>query len=136
MMQFEKDTNLLPIRIQHYDDINHTISINNQIYYQSLLILPPTPLNITSKTLTPTITPIIHQHISTLTNTDLENLIPLSPQIVILGTGRQLEFPPIHLYAHLLEKKIGVEIMDTKAACRTYMLLSAEGRKVAAILLV
>ena len=58
-----------------------------------------------------------------------------APQIVLLGTGARLRFPPPAFYAGLLEARIGVEVMDTAAACRTYNILAAEGRRVAAALL-
>ena len=60
----------------------------------------------------------------------------LAPEIVILGTGRALRFPSRELLCSLAEAHIGVEVMDTHAACRTYNILSGEGRRVAAALLI
>lgn len=57
------------------------------------------------------------------------------PQLVILGTGRRQRFPPVAVYAALIDQGIGVEIMDTGAACRTYNILLGEGRRVVAALL-
>jgi uncharacterized protein len=62
-------------------------------------------------------------------------LASLNPQIVILGTGSDLQFPDPALYANLVNQGVGVEVMATSAACRTYNLLVAEGRNVAAALL-
>jgi uncharacterized protein len=62
-------------------------------------------------------------------------LAALRPEIVLLGTGRSLRFPHPARTALLLEQGIGVEVMDTAAACRTYNVLTAEGRVVAAALL-
>jgi len=59
----------------------------------------------------------------------------LEPQLVILGTGEQQQFPKPALYAVLLNQGVGVEVMSTPAACRTYNILVAEGRRVAAALL-
>ena len=59
----------------------------------------------------------------------------LKPQLVILGTGDTQQFPDPILYAMLLDQGIGVEVMATPAACRTYNILVAEGRKVAAALI-
>ena len=59
-----------------------------------------------------------------------------APDIVLLGTGSHLRFPHPSLYAGLMAQGIGVEIMDLGAACRTYNYLSAEGRRVAAALIV
>lgn len=58
-----------------------------------------------------------------------------APEIVLLGSGPRLRFPAPGLYAGLVKARIGVEIMDTAAACRTYNILAAEGRRVAAALL-
>ena len=65
---------------------------------------------------------------------DLEPAIALSPEIIIVGTGAQLTFPELGLMAALAEKRIGLEIMDTPAACRTYNVLVHEERRVAAAL--
>ena len=62
-------------------------------------------------------------------------LVPLRPELVILGTGRRQRFPRAALLAPLMEAGIGWEIMDTGAACRTYNILMGEGRNVAAALL-
>ena len=66
----------------------------------------------------------------------LQVVIDLEPELVILGTGRVLEFPPPSLTESLYTKGIGVEIMDTAAACRTYNVLMHEGREVVAALIV
>ena len=55
----------------------------------------------------------------------------LAPQVVLLGTGDTLEFPNMKLTYQLMEQGIGVEVMDSAAACRTYNVLMLEGRKVA-----
>jgi len=65
----------------------------------------------------------------------LASLIETEPQVVVIGTGRQQRFPDPAVYFALLEHGIGVEIMDTGAACRTYNILAGEGRRVVAALL-
>lgn len=70
-----------------------------------------------------------------LSAADLEVVRAQDPDIVLLGTGSGIHFPPPALTATLLQVGIGVEIMDTAAACRTYNILRAEERKVAAALL-
>jgi len=57
------------------------------------------------------------------------------PEIVILGTGRMQRFPPRELARVLAAGGTGVEFMDSNAACRTYNILVAEGRKVVAAIL-
>ena len=59
----------------------------------------------------------------------------LDPEVVVVGTGARHVFLPPGLFAPLIRDGIGVEIMSTSAACRTYNILSGEGRKVVALLL-
>lgn len=60
----------------------------------------------------------------------------LQPEIVILGTGSQLRFPSPQMSVELQTQGIGVEIMTTDAACRTFNLLLAEDRRVLAALII
>ena len=62
--------------------------------------------------------------------------IAVKPELVIVGTGRMLRFPPPTAMQPLMEARIGFEVMDTAAACRTYNVLLSEGRQVAALLLI
>ncbi|MGQ0653771.1 MAG: Mth938-like domain-containing protein [Betaproteobacteria bacterium] len=66
---------------------------------------------------------------------DFERLKGLDVEIVILGTGPRQRFPHPKLTAPLTSARVGLEVMDVKAACRTYNILVAEARKVAAALL-
>ena len=66
---------------------------------------------------------------------DFARLAELEPEIVLLGTGSRLRFPRPELTRALTEARIGLEVMDIHAACRTYNILAAEERKVAAALL-
>ena len=59
----------------------------------------------------------------------------LDVELVIFGSGAQLRFVPPAWLAGLMSRRIGLETMDTQAACRTYNILAGEGRKVAAALL-
>lgn len=73
--------------------------------------------------------------VSTITDLDaatIEVIASLEPELVILGTGPEQTFPAQTLLLPLLRKSIGVEVMHNAAAGRTYNLLAAEGRKVAA----
>jgi len=60
----------------------------------------------------------------------------VQPEIVIIGTGKKLRFPPPDALRPLRDASIGFEVMDTAAACRTYNVLLGEGRQVAALLLI
>lgn len=57
------------------------------------------------------------------------------PELVVFGSGERLRFVKPALLRSLIERRIGVETMDTAAACRTYNILAAEGRRVVAALL-
>jgi len=67
------------------------------------------------------------EHFSALAGLELE--------ILLLGTGSKLCFPSPRLFQAMAQQGIGLEAMDTFAACRTYNILAAEGRKVAAALI-
>lgn len=64
-----------------------------------------------------------------------EQLAGLQPELIIFGSGLRLRFPAASLTRALIERQIGVETMDTQAACRTYNVLANEGRSVAVALL-
>ena len=70
-----------------------------------------------------------------LTAEDFSFLGSLDAEIVLLGTGPRQRFPHPRLTAALAQAGIGLEVMDVQAACRTYNILVAEERKVAAALL-
>ncbi len=64
-----------------------------------------------------------------------ERIAALAPEVVIFGSGPKLRFPHPSLLRPLIERRIGVETMDTGAACRTYNVLASERRSVVAALL-
>jgi uncharacterized protein len=66
----------------------------------------------------------------------LAAILELGPEIVLLGTGRAFTFPDRARLAPLHNAGLGVEVMDTPAACRTYNILLGEGRNVVAALIV
>jgi uncharacterized protein len=72
---------------------------------------------------------------SALTAAHFEKLAGLGAELVLFGSGRQLQFPPPAWLAGLATRRIGLETMDTAAACRTYNILASEGRHVVAALL-
>lgn len=65
----------------------------------------------------------------------MQMLAELEPEIVLLGTGARLQFPEQEILEPLYTDNIGLEIMDTGAACRAFNFLTVEGRKVIAALL-
>lgn len=66
---------------------------------------------------------------------DFERLRDFDAEVVLFGTGERQRFPHPRLIASLTNAGVGVEVMDTGAACRTYNILVSEGRRVLAALL-
>jgi len=70
-----------------------------------------------------------------LGDADFRAIAGLGPEIVLLGTGVRQRFPHPRVYRALTDAGIGLEVMDTGAAARTYNIVAAEGRRVVAALL-
>lgn len=70
-----------------------------------------------------------------LAEADFARALELVPEVVLLGTGSNLRFPHPALYRGLMAARIGVEVMDSRAACRTFNILCEEGRRVLVLLL-
>lgn len=70
-----------------------------------------------------------------LTPAHFEQIATLDAELVIFGSGERIRFPQPVWLRPLMAKRIGVETMDTQAACRTYNILAGEGRHVVAALL-
>jgi uncharacterized protein len=101
------------------------VLVNQQRFERSLILLPERVIPdwpvASAADLTPATVAILAQ---------------LDVAIVLLGTGRALQFPDPALLKPLARARIGVEVMDTSAACRTFNILMAEDRRVAAAVLV
>jgi uncharacterized protein len=82
---------------------------------------------------------LIHEPtVSTLTELlgfDSGRIFALDPEVLLVGTGERQVFPDAAFSVPYLKKGVGVEIMDTGAACRTYNVLVSEQRRVVALLL-
>lgn len=72
---------------------------------------------------------------ASLAEGDLEHALPLQPELILLGTGSRFHYPPPRLLIPLQHRGIGIEVMDSGAACRTYNVLASEGRRVVAAIL-
>jgi uncharacterized protein len=99
------------------------VAINGQRHDSSLIVMPEQLL------------PWNASVFENLKTEDFGALADLGAEIVLLGTGPRQRFPHPSLVAPLTQARIGLEVMDLKAACRTYNILVAEERKVAAALL-
>ena len=71
-----------------------------------------------------------------LSPADFTQMAALKPELIIIGTGKRQRFPKPELLKTLIETKIGFEVMDSQAACRTYNILVGEGRQVLLALIV
>jgi uncharacterized protein len=75
------------------------------------------------------------ERLSDLQADHFERLLAYQPEVVIFGSGRKLRFVHPSLHAKLMAARVGVETMDTLAACRTFNILAQEGRRVVVALL-
>ncbi len=100
------------------------VEVNARRYASSLILLPDRVIPDWS---VPTLAALTSRHLGVLAEHQ--------PEIVLLGTGRRHRFPAPALLAELIMHDIGLEVMDSQAACRTYNILVAEGRRVAAALI-
>lgn len=99
------------------------VMVNAERYRESLIVLPERVLAWRVEAF------------DRLTQESFSELAGLEVEILLLGTGTRQRFPHPRLTAPLSAARIGLEIMDLKAACRTYNILVAEERKVAAALM-
>jgi uncharacterized protein len=100
------------------------LKINEEFYTESVIVTPE-QLQLWTPPDFNTLSPIY-----------LEELLNLSPEVVLLGTGIKGHMISPEWLMIFYQKHIGVEVMDTHAACRTFNVLAAEGRKVVAGLLI
>ncbi len=122
-MKLTLDTYDTSLVIQGYQ--GHSIQIDDKDYGASLILSP--------RQLLPDWKP---QSIDSLTAEDFQPVLELDPEIILLGTGEKLVFPPTEVLLSVYQKGLGIEIMDTAAACRTYNILASENRNVTAALIV
>lgn len=121
-MKLHRDNPYTQNRIRAYGP--GEIRINETGYHQSLIVGPRAvelenlPVNLAS-----------------LEPRHLDRLLAHAPEIILLGTGAQLIFPSRELLLRVQERGVGMEVMDTGAACRTFNVLLAEDRMVVALLL-
>ncbi len=71
-----------------------------------------------------------------LSEAHFTQLAATQPELIIFGSGSRIRFVPPALLRGLMQQRIGIETMDTLAACRTYNVLAGEGRRVIAALLI
>jgi uncharacterized protein len=101
------------------------LRVNADVHRRSLLLAPDA-----------IVAPWATSGFDALAEGDFALLLAMRPAVVVFGSGATLRFPHPRLTRALSDAGIGVETMDTAAACRTYNILAAEGRRVAAALIV
>ena len=121
-MHFTEDLPSGNYIINSYTD--NSVTINKQCHENSLYLSPNTLVD-----------DIATQISSDLSVDSVQFIIDLQPEIVVLGSGKSLQFPPPAIIAHFASHKIGFETMDHSAACRTFAILAAEQRHVGLLLL-
>ena len=121
-MRFSLDSDLNHYFIAGYGP--DWVRVNEQEFRRSLIV---TPERLVSDWPPQTFGDLVEAH--------FEVIVSLEPEVVLLGTGSRQRFPRPPLIRSLLARGVGVEIMDTAAACRTYNIIMLEGRRVAAALL-
>jgi len=118
-MKFAQDSQEDGYVITAYD--SSSITINGKMFSQSLVVAN-TQLNENWDIAS----------IELLTPNHIDLVLSFKPELILIGTGSKLTFPAIEVYAGIIERGIGVDFMDTGAACRTYNILMSEGRDVVA----
>ncbi len=102
------------------------IYINDQSYQNSVIVFPHR-----------LITCWPPKQLKELTQSDFTVIFDeAKPDIVLIGTGDQLEIPSNEILQFLFDKGVGFEYMDNRSACYTYTILAAEGRNVALCILI
>ena len=109
------------IRINAYT--SNSITINGHTYFNNLII---TQDSISTENLPP--------GFKNLAIHTIMQIIDTKPEILIIGTGKTQQFLPDSLISAIQQAEIGLETMNTFAACRCFNLLSSEGRQVSALL--
>ena len=117
---------------QDFTDSNFVITgyepgrvfINKEAHHQSLIISPDS-----------LVSPWEVTNVTQLNETTLVSILDSNPEIVIIGTGETLILPDPKIIALFAQNQIGLEAMNTGAACRTYGVLVAEGRKATAAII-
>jgi len=99
------------------------IHVNAERYAQSLVLTPDEILGDWHD-----------KPVDELSESDFAGVLDRSPEIVLLGTGVRILFPPRELVFAFARRGVGLEVMDTAAAARTFNVLATEGRRVTAVL--
>lgn len=121
-MKFSEDYAIGTNVIRSFTD--STIDVNNKTYSKSLVVSSNLLIDDWGV-----------EHIDEISHQHWTKLLQHKPEVILIGTGASLVFPPPSSYAPAIEMGIGVEFMDSRAACRTYNVLVSEDRFVIAAII-
>jgi len=122
-MRFTQDSTSAANLVRAYG--NGELRVNDEVYRSTIIV---------SASVVRAVPDI--RELEDLSRLDPSRILALEPELVLLGTGPRQIFPAASFRAQFLSAGIGVEIMDTGAACRTFNVLVAEQRRVVALLMV
>ena len=118
-MELQLENDPLGYRVCSY--VDNTVAIGEVCYTRSLIVTPEKVVRDWPP-----------QHPGGLIIDDLGTILALEPELILVGTGNALRFPDSVILKGVIRAGIGIDFMDSRAACRTYNVLAAEGRHVAA----
>ena len=118
-MELQLESDPLGYRVCSF--VDNTVTIGEMRYTTSLIVTPEKVVRDWPP-----------QHPDGLTIDDLGSILALEPELILVGTGNALKFPDSVILKGVIRAGIGIDFMDSRAACRTYNVLAAEGRHVAA----
>ena len=118
-MELQLENDPLGYRVGSF--VNNTVTIGEVRYTTSLIVTPGKVVRDWPP-----------QHPGGLQSMISETILALEPELILVGTGNALRFPDSVILKGVIRAGIGIDFMDSRAACRTYNVLAAEGRHVAA----
>ena len=122
-MRFTQDSSSATHLIRAYG--NGELRVNDEVYRSAIIV------SASAVQAAPDI-----RELEDLSRIDPSSILALEPELVLLGTGPRQIFPAASFRAQFLSAGIGIEVMDTGAACRTFNVLVSEQRRVVALLMV
>lgn len=123
MATLDLDENLSTYQVRSFQP--GKIQINESFFSVSIIVTPDTLIEHWAP-----------QTVQAITAQSLQPILALKPDVLLIGTGTTFSFLSLDVYGDLINHGIGVEIMDSSAAARTFNALSSENRRVAAALII
>jgi len=117
-MKFSEEHDNQQFVITGYD--HQSVQINNKDFNHGFILTPDN--------FKPDWSPKVYADLQVI---HLDEIFSLKPELILLGTGEKQLFPSKDIYLSLINSKIGFEVMNTQAACRTFNILTADNRNVA-----